>query len=148
MHERVEEGTEEEEVTWKIFAKYFAHGFAFSLLFLGFGVYFWLRVVFGLIFLFFPLGIIVVVILLFFVDGLNILLTSVIWGIKMDTAFLCLLFHGITLLLFLSIMNGVFILLPNFLFPGIPTAAITFIVGAFVDGYVGKSVAEWFPRER
>lgn len=145
MHKRVEEETE--EGTWKIFAKYFVHGFTFSLLFLGFGVYFWLRVVFLGIFMIFPYAIIGIAILLFFVGGLNILLTSVIWDIEIDTAFLRLLLHGITLLLFLSIMNGIFILLPNFLFPGIPTAAITFIVGAFVDGYVGKSVAEWFPKE-
>lgn len=148
MQKRVEEGTKEEG-TWKIFAKYFAHGFAFSLLFLGFGVYFWPRLVFVGIFMFFPYAIIGIVILLFVVvDGLNIFLTWVIWDVKIDTAFLRLLLHGINLLLFLSIMNGIFILLPNFLFPGISTAAITFIVGAFVDGYVGKSVAEWFPRER
>lgn len=137
----------EEEGAWKILAKYFVHGFAFSLLSLGFGVYFWPRVVFVGIFLFFPYGIIGVGILLFVVEGLNILLTRVIWDIRIDTTFSSLLLHGITLLLFLSIMNGIFILLPNFLFFGTATSVITFIVGAFVDGYVGKSVAEWFPRE-
>jgi len=130
----------------KILVKYFVHGFAFSLVFLGFVVFLWPFPVMA-IFMFFPYAIIGAGILLFVITGLNIYLTEVIWNVKINKAFWSLLLHGFNLLLFLSIMTGIFMLLPNFVFPGTATKLITFLIGAFVDGYVGKSVAEWFLRE-
>jgi hypothetical protein len=129
---------------WKVLGKYFMHGFAFSLLFL-YLTFTWPFIVI-LPFMFVFIAIIIVVILLFVVTGLNICLTEVIWNVKINKAFWSLLLHGFNLLLFLSIMTGIFVLLPNFVFPGTATTVITFVIGAFVDGYVGKSVAMWFQK--
>ena len=58
-----------------------------------------------------------------------------------------MLLHGVVLFLVLLVVNGVLVMVPNYVFPSLATTIITFIVGAFAGGYVGKMVAGWFESE-
>jgi len=83
--------------------------------------------------------------LLFLAGGLNCFLTKVVWGMETNTSLWSLPVHGIDLLIFTFVADIAFVLAPNLTFPGISTTIVTFIIGALVDGYIGKSVAFWFP---
>ena len=55
-----------------------------------------------------------------------------------------ILVHGFVLFIVLLVVNGIFILTPSLIFPGIATTVITSIIGSFVDGFVAKKVAGWW----
>ena len=132
---------------WNVFAKYFVHGFSFSLLSLVLGLVVSLVTVVlvtigSLIGLIIGLGI-----LMLAIGGLNCFLAGVIWGVHAKTSFWSLFFHGIVLFLALLVVNGILVAFPNFVFPSTATTVITFIIGAFAGGFVGKKVAESFEEE-
>ncbi|MDH5495239.1 MAG: hypothetical protein OEY24_06000 [Candidatus Bathyarchaeota archaeon] len=130
-----------------VFAKYFMHGIAFSLLFLVLGlVVLFLTAVLVTIGSFIGL-IIGFGILMLAVGGLNCFLAEVIWGVQTKTSFWSLFFHGIVLFLALLVVNGILAGIPNSVFPSITTTVITSIIGAFAGGFVGKKVAGWFEEE-
>jgi parallel beta-helix repeat protein len=147
-------------------SRYFLHGFAFSLLFLILALI-WI-LFFGTSTMFFfsvlrflserglksPWLIVFALAigatigvggLAFLAGGLNRFLAKVVWGIETNTSLWSLPVHGIDLLIFMSIADIAFVLAPNLAFPRISTAIVTFIIGALIDGYIGKSVAFWFP---
>ncbi len=135
----------EKEKTWKIIAKYFVHGVAFSLLFAVL-VIAWSAVLLMLAIFGSFIGLIIGVgILMLVVGGLNSVLTGLLW-FPVKTAFWSILGHGVVLFIVLLIV-GIFVNGPSLVFPGIPTTIITFIIGSFLDGYVGKKVAGWWKRE-
>lgn len=81
----------------------------------------------------------------FLTGGLNRFLTKVIWGMETNASLWSLPVHGMDLLIFMSVADIAFVLAPNLAFPGISTTIVTFVIGALLDGYIGKSVAFWFP---
>ncbi len=134
-------------MNWSDLARYFVHGIAFSFLFLVLAfvlafILVFLVAVGSFIGLILGFGI-----LLLIVGGLNYVLTEAIWGTTTKTSFWSLLLHGFILFLILLLVNGILVMVPNMVFPSIPTTVITFIVGAFAGGFVGKKVAEWFEEE-
>jgi len=136
----------EKEKTWKILAKFFVHGLAFSLLFTVLAIL-WIFGFLILILLGSFIGLIIGLgILMLIIGGLNSLLTSLLW-FPVKTSFWSILGHGIVLFIMLSIVNSIFLLVPSLAFPGITTTAITFIIGAFLDGFVSKKVARWWKEE-
>jgi len=134
-------------LNWSDLARYFVHGIAFSFLFLV------LAFVLAFILVFLVavgsfIGLIIGFgILLLVVGGLNYVLTEAIWGMTTKTSFWSLLLHGFILFLTLLLVNGILVMVPNMVFPSIATTVITFIVGAFAGGFVGKKVAGWFEEE-
>lgn len=78
------------------------------------------------------------------VGGLNCFLTGVIWDVETNTSFWSVLLHGFVLFLVLLLVNGILVMVPNLAFPSIATTVITFIIGTFAGGFVGKKVAELF----
>lgn len=136
----------EKEKSWKIIVKYFVHGIAFSLIFTVLAVA-W---IFGLLmltvvgsFIGFIIGF---GILMLIIGGLNSFLTSILW-FPVKTAFWSILGHGFVLFIVLLIVNGIFVMVPSLAFPGISTTIITFVIGSFLDGFVGKKVAGWWKGE-
>lgn len=144
-YEKEEEPQPKTTSVHKVFAKYFVHGVAFSLLFLVLFFMFAFLLVFLVAFGAFIGLIIGLGILMLIVGGLNSFLADVIWGIETNTSFWSLLLHGFVLFLILILVNGILVMVPNLVFPGIATTVITFIIGAFAGGFVGKAVATWFP---
>lgn len=133
----------EKEGAVKLAVKYFAHGLAFSLLFAVLLVA-W---VFGLVMLvvlgsFIGLAIGVAVLILI-VGFLNAVITTQLW-FQVKTGFWDLLLHGLVLFIVLLIVDGIFITAPSLVFPGIPTTIVTFIIGTFINGFIGRKVAEWW----
>jgi hypothetical protein len=57
------------------------------------------------------------------------------------------LLHGFALFVVLLGVDGVLVYLPLFFLPGLATSVVTFIVGCFADGFVGKYVAGWWEGE-
>ncbi len=141
----MEEGIEQ-ETGWKIFAKYFVHGIAFSLLFLLLGIA-WIFILVILVRLGFIIGLIIGFGLLFLIVGfLNSIITVYLWfDVKMS--FLDLFFHGLALFVILLIVNGISVTLPSLVFPGIATSAVTFIIASFLDGFAAKEVAGRWRQE-
>jgi hypothetical protein len=136
-----------EYLDWTVFAKYFVHGIAFSLLFIVLGLVV-LFVTVALVAIGSLIGLIIGLgILMLAIGGLNCFLAEVIWGVHAKTSFWSLFFHGIVLFLALLVVNGILVAFPNFVFPSIATSVITFIIGAFAGGFVGKKVAGWFEEE-
>ncbi len=80
------------------------------------------------------------VILMFIVGGLNSFLTDILW-FPVKTSWKDVLAHGFVLFFVLVILNVIIVTLPNMVLPGVATSVITFIVAAFVNGYVAKNVA-------
>jgi len=138
--------TKEKEKTWKILAKYFVHGLAFSLLFTVLTIL-WIFGLLVLIVLGSWIGLIIGLgILMLIIGGLNTLITTFLWfPVKM--AFWSLLGHGIVLFILLLIVNSIALLLPSIAFPRIETAVVTFILGSLIDGFVCKQVARLWEEE-
>ena len=136
----------EKEKTWKLLAKYFAHGIAFSLLFtiLTIAWFFGLTIltVFGA-FIGFIIGL---GILMLIVGGVNSFLTSLLW-FPVRTSLWSLVGHGLVLFIALLIVDGIFVMIPSVVFPGIVTTVITFIFGSFLNGFVARNVAGWWRQE-
>jgi len=132
---------------WTDLAKYFVHGIAFSFLFLVLTFVLLFILVF-LVALGSFIGLIIGFgILMLTVGGLNYFLTEAIWGVETKTSFWSLLLHGFALFLILLLVNGILVMVPNIVFPSIATTIVTFIVGSFASGFVGKKVAELFEEE-
>lgn len=134
------------ENTWKTLAKYFVHGIVFSLLFTVL-VIAWIFGFLILVILGSFIGLIIGLgILMLIIGGLNSFLTGLLW-FRVKTSFWCILGHGIVLFIVLLIVNGIFVLAPSLAFPGIGTTVVTFVIGSFLDGFVGKKVAGWWKEE-
>jgi hypothetical protein len=139
--------TDNESLFWTI-AKYFLHGFLFSLILTGLmlvGVF----ILFILIAIgsFIGLGI-GIALFIFFMGILNTGLTNAIWGYSCEWQIVPLLAHGLVLSFVLIIASLPFIAL-SFIAPGILTTIFSFIAGCFIDGYVCKAVADdWNESDR
>ncbi len=74
------------------------------------------------------------------IGGLNSIITSFLWfPVKMS--FSNVFFHGLALSIALLIVNGIFITIPNLVFPGVSTMVVTLVLGALLNGIVGKAIA-------
>ena len=125
---------------WKNLAKYFVHGIAFSLLFTILAII-WAFILLILVSLGWFIGLIIGLgILMLIIGGLNSFLTDLLW-FPVKKSFWSILGHGIILFIVLLIVNGIFVIAPTLIFPGIATTIIVFIVGSFMDGFVAKKVA-------
>lgn len=134
------------EKAWKILTKYFVHGIAFSLLFAILTLA-WFFSLLLLIILGSFIGLIIGLgILMLIIGGLNSFLTSLLW-FPVRTSFWGILGHGFVLLIVLLIVDGVFVIIPSLAFPAMSTTVITFIVGSFLNGFVGKKVAGLWKQE-
>ncbi len=130
----------------KILSKYFMHGFAFSILFFAMFVI-WIVALVGLIVTGAMIGLLIGFGLLILIVGyLNTIITDFLW-FAVDQEFWSLLFHGFVLFVALLIVNVVVVWVPNRVFPSVYVQIITFIIGTFVNGLVGKSVAEIWQEE-
>ena len=130
----------------KDIAKYFIHGVAFSLIFTVLAIA-WVFGVLILIILGSFIGLIIGLgILLLIIGFLNVVLTSWLW-FPVKWGFWNILFHGLALLIILIIVNAIFIVAPSLVFPGTATSVFTFIIGAFIDGFVCKKVATLWEEE-
>jgi hypothetical protein len=135
-----------EEKAWRIVAKYFIHGIVFSLLFTVL-VIAWTLGLLMLVVLGALVGLAIgVAVLILIVGFLNAVITAQLW-FKIKTGFWDLLLHGLVLFIVLLIVNGIFVMGPRFVFPGISTTIITFVIGSFLDGLVGKRIAGWWKEE-
>jgi len=133
-------------MNWKDLAKYFIHGMAFSIFFLILALV-WVFILVILVGIGFIIGLIIGLGLLFLIVGfLNSAITAYLW-FEVKSGFWDLLFHGIVLFLILLVVNVIFVTVPTLVFPGIATTVITFIVAAFLDGFVAKKVAGWWRQE-
>jgi cation transport ATPase len=138
--------TEKEEKVEKTVAKYFIHGFAFSVLFTIL-VILWIFGIFVLTVLGAIIGFIIgLVILMFIMGGLNSYLTGLLW-FPVKTSFLDVVVHGIALFIALLTVNSVVLFLPSIAFPGLATTIAIFILGAFIDGFICKHVAMFWEEE-
>jgi hypothetical protein len=136
-----------EDLDWGVFAKYFVHGIAFSFLFLLLGIVtFLLFVVLVAIgsFIGFLIGLLI---LMLAIGVLNCFLAEIIWSAHTKMTFGSLLFHGVALFSVLFVVNGLLVAAPNWVIPSMATIVVTFIVGAFAGGVVGKKVAGLFEVE-
>ena len=128
--------------------KYFIHGVVFSALFTILIIawtFFTLLLVSigGLIGL--AIGLVIMVVVIGFVNGV---VTALLW-FPVKSGFWELIGHGLMLLIILVLVNVVVIWVPSLIFPSnLVTTIVTFLVGAIVDGYVGKAIAGWFREER
>ena len=130
----------------KTISKYFIHGFAFSVLFLILGMA-WAFALAVLVSLGYVIGLVIGLGLLVFIVGfLNSEITGFLW-FTVETEFWSTLFHGGVLFGALLIVDGIFIWLPNMIFPSVYVQIITFIIGTFLSGLVGKKVAENWQEE-
>lgn len=128
------------------FVKYFIHGIVFSILLailafastFGFLVLSTVGAFIGLIIGF--------VLLMLIVGSANAVLTALLW-FPMKFGLWSLLGHGFVLFITLLIVNAIFILPLSLAFPGIATSIVTFTIGSFLYGLVGKWVAGWFEED-
>jgi hypothetical protein len=126
--------------------KYFEHGILFSLIMSGL-VIVWAFVLAVLLVTGFIIGLIIgLLILLFILGGLNTSLTSWIWDVPIRTDWKSLLAHGFVLTIALVVV-GIPAVIVNYSVPSIVTTIVMFVVYCFVDGFVAKRVAEYFPEE-
>lgn len=134
------------EMSLKDLVKYFVHGIVFSILFTILAIA-WIFGFLVLLLLGSFIGLIIGFVLLMLIVGfVNAVITAQLWfPIKYE--FWSLLGHGFVLFIVLSIVNAIFILAPSLAFPGIATSVVTFIIGSFLDGLVGKWVAGWFKQD-
>lgn len=129
---------------WNTITKYFLHGVLFSLFFLVLGLV-WVFVTVLLVSLGSIIGLLIGIGLLFLVIGYaNTILGVQIWNIEMKTGMMDMFFHGMVLFTLLFAVNLITTFLPNQLVPGIATRFGTFIISAFIDGFLGKVAASWF----
>jgi hypothetical protein len=127
-------------------AKYFFHGFAFSLLYTVLFIL-WVLGLLMLIVLGSWIGLIIGIgILMLIVGGLNAFLTSFLW-FPVNTSLGSIFVHGIVLFILLLIVNSITLLLPSAAFPGMATTIATLVLGSFIDGFVCKQVATLWEEE-
>jgi signal transduction histidine kinase len=119
--------------------RYFIHGVAFSTLFLVLAII-WIFVFFLVIIGSF-LGILIgIVVLFFFIGGLNTFLTRWIWSADIRSDLLSLFIHGVGLFVALLIAS-----LPMFFLIGTPYSLalliVLFLPYAIIDGFIAKNIA-------
>lgn len=81
--------------------------------------------------------------LMLIVGFANAVITTQLW-FPVKAGFWDLVLHGLVLFIALLLVNGIFIIAPSLMFPGIATTVITFVIASFVDGFVGKHIAEFW----
>lgn len=129
-----------EHRNWKVLAKYFVHGLAFSVIMI-FLVFLWSFVLAFLVVAGAFIGLIIGLLVLFFIlGGLNSFLTEEIWSISTRTGWMSLLGHGVVLFIALIIAHIPSIII-NLTVPSLPMTIVLFIAEAFIDGFVAKNVA-------
>lgn len=136
------------QMQWKMLGRFFLHGILFSLLFMILVVA-WIFMIVLLVNLGAIIGLIIGFGFLFLIIGyVNTILGAQIWKIEPRTHGISnIFFHGLALFILLAIINLLISFLPNYFIPGIGTQTITFIISAFINGYIGKETASWFGYE-
>ncbi len=120
--------------------RYFLHGIAFSLL-LALLVFLWALVAGFLVVAGYVIGLIIGIVLLFFiVGGLNVGLTEIIWGVSIRENWQSILGHGFLLSIIL-VLAGIPSLLVSLYYPSLTTTIILFVAYAFIDGYIARWIA-------
>ncbi|NIU84488.1 MAG: hypothetical protein GWN17_10495, partial [Candidatus Korarchaeota archaeon] len=125
-----------QRISFGVLLKYFLHGTVYSVL--GFVMFFvWAAILLFLVSVGHILGLVIGLGVFFFLmGGMNAIITFMLWfPVKMS--FWNVFFHGLALCIALVIVNGIFITIPNLVFPGDPTVVATLILGALLDGIVG-----------
>jgi len=130
---------------WDIFVKYFLHGIIFSVFFLVLE-FIWTFVIILLVGLGFIIGFIIGMGLLFLIVGfINMSLGFYLWNIETEMGFWNIFFQGLALSMTLLLIGGLITyFLPTYVFSGIGTLMVTFILRTFLNGFIGKYVASWF----
>ncbi len=131
----------------KVLAKYFVHGFLYSVISLAL-VLLWFFLAVLLVLLGFLIGLLIGVVLLLLIIGfVNGFLGDFLWSIERGEGFLNTLFHGLVLGILLLAASVVTYALPTFVFPSLAAQVAAFIITTFVDGAIGKQVASWFGKK-
>jgi hypothetical protein len=121
--------------------RYFAHGILFSLLAAGFmfaaGFILLFLAILGLGGILFVLAMVYIIPLFF--GAANCVITEFLW-FPVKFSWLGTWLHGILMFLTLIIMNLI-VLLPLSILPLTPAIIFSLIIGAFLDGYLGKQIA-------
>jgi hypothetical protein len=130
---------------WRLVVKYLVHGVTFSLLFTVLYLI-WILGFFSLVMLGLFIGVIIGFGLLVLIIGfVNSIITGWLW-FPVKFGFWDILAHGFVLFLVLLVVHGFFSFLPSVFFPGTATTIITFIIGLFLDGVIGKRVGQWWEK--
>jgi hypothetical protein len=136
----------EKQGVWRILAKYFVHGLGFSIL----GTILAVAWVLGLLMLVMVgsfIGLIIgLAVLVLIVGFANAVITAQLW-FPVKSGVWDVFLHGLVLLVILVIVDGMIVTLPSIAFPGMGTTIVTFIVSSFINGFIGKKVAEWWEEE-
>ena len=130
-----------EESWWWDLVKYFFHGISFSviLLFLGF---LWVFVLAALVVVGLFIGFIIgLLVLFFFIGGLNSVLTALIWDLDITVEWKSVLLHGFVLFIVLLIVDIPGLIL-NIAVPSLATTISLFVIYCFIDGLISKKIAQ------
>lgn len=137
-----EEAEELRESLAVLVLKYFVHGILFSLLGLGF-----VLVALGFLLALMVLGlggilalIAVLYIIPLFIGAANSVVTELLW-FPVEYSWVSTWVHG-GLLLIVLIIVGFIVSLPLSVISQPASIVVNFIVGAFIDGFIGKKIAE------
>ena len=135
-------------LSWKAtLARLFLHGTAFSVLLMIAGIA-WIVLTAFLILVGFIIGLILGIIVLFFImGGLNSFLTEHIWRVSIKRGWKSVLGHGLLLLIVLAIAR-IPLLVISLVIPSLVTTTVFFIVYCFIDGLLARRVAfYWESKE-
>jgi hypothetical protein len=131
----------------KVLAKYFVHGFLYSIISLVL-ILLWLFLTVLLVLVGFLIGLLIGVVLLLLIIGfINGFLGDFLWNIERGEGFLSTLFHGLVLGILLLVASLVTYVLPTSVFPSLAAQVVAFVINTFVDGVIGKQVASWFGKK-
>lgn len=123
-----------------LLGKYFVHGALFSIIGLVLS-FVWLGILIVLVVLGSIIGLLIgVVVLFFFIGGLNSMLTGFIWHVSIKTDWKTVLLHGLVLSIAFIVAHIPSIVI-NLAAPSIVTVAVLFFIYAFIDGFVARHIA-------
>lgn len=138
---------EEDRSLGHLLPRYFLHGLLFSLILILL-IFVWAFLAVALVFIGSILGLIIGIVLLFFIfGGINTFLMQEIWKISTKSGLLSLFTHGLVLFLVLLLVS-IPSLIINFLAPNIAVSVILFVIYCFVDGYAAKAVGGNWEEEQ
>lgn len=138
---------EEDRSLRHLLPRYFLHGLLFSLISIIL-IFVWVFLAVALVFIGSILGLIIGIVLLFFIfGGINTYLMQGIWGISTKSNLLSLFTHGLALFLVLLLVS-IPSLIVNLLSPNIAVSVVLFVFYCFVDGYVAKAVGGNWEEEQ
>jgi hypothetical protein len=138
---------EEDRSLRHLLPRYFLHGLLFSLISIIL-IFVWIFLAVALVFIGSILGLIIGIVLLFFIfGGINTYLMQGIWGISTKSNLLSLFTHGLALFLVLLLVS-IPSLIVNLLSPNIAVSVVLFVFYCFVDGYVAKAVGGNWEEEQ